>query len=74
MPENEQNIKKAYEKGFYWVKTATIPGEQVGEWQPAFFNGDEWEICGQDQSEDTDFFDFIGERIMGEYQPIRGGA
>lgn len=64
--------KNEHTKGFYWAKTHDIMGEQVGQWQPVFFNGEEWELCGQDQPEETDFFEEIGERITASYQPIRG--
>ena len=61
-----------YEIGFYWVKTATINGVQNGEWQPAFFNGENWELCGEDGDEPETYFDEIGEKIISPQQPERG--
>jgi hypothetical protein len=60
-----------YEISFYWVKIFDIKNMQRGEWQPAFYNGDEWELCGLDQPQGFYYFDEIGERINCMYQPIR---
>jgi len=43
------------EIGFYWVKT---PEEYDGlsKWEIAFYNGKEWELCGEEWSFDSDYF------------------
>lgn len=64
----------SYDIGFYWVKTATIPDKQIGEWQPAFFTGDWWEICGNDRPKPEEYFAEIGEPIKSPYQPVRGNT
>jgi len=65
-------------RGFYWVKTLTIPGQQQGGWEPAYFNGldeeEPWSMIGTDQNASIDWFDEIGPKIICEYQPIPGNV
>lgn len=56
-------------RGFYWVKSHTTEGRQVGKWEVAFFNGEGWLTVGEEGQETDEYFSEIGEKVICKYQP-----
>ena len=39
--------------GYYWVR---FPSEHMAAWEPAYFNGETWEVIGElEEKADADF-------------------
>jgi hypothetical protein len=62
-----------WEVGFYWVKSAAVPEVgQIGVWQIGFFNGEGWELGGQEGPCYDEYVAEVAEKINCPYQPELG--